>query len=178
MATQKSEALVFRKLHAQDLEAYHAIRLASLKRHPENFGMLYEEQVKEGTFKFDTVIAHSHPTDFLMGAFIEGTLTGICVFLQEKRQKTKHTGEISQLCVVDTQDGKGVGTALLQTTIHAAFQHPELEQIILAVAAKNVAAQRQYQKLGFQEYGKLKNYFQCGRRYDDNVLMILTKLTL
>jgi len=134
--------IVYRKLIPSDVEAYHQIRLDCLKKYAEYFGTLYEEELNSGSFKFDRIILENCATDFIMGAFMNQALIGICGLIQERRQKTKHIGELSGMYVMPEFSGRSIGSGLLKSTIKTAFKNQDLEQIVLAVAAKNRIAQR------------------------------------
>lgn len=170
----KSE-ITYRKLKPEEVEIYHTIRLDCLKNYPENFGLLYEEELKANNFKFDKIITAKSSTDFLMGAFFADGLIGICGFIQEKKQKKKHIGDISGMYVITSFSGEGIGAHLIKATISKAFEIPELEMITLAVAASNIAALNLYKKIGFKEYGRLNNYFKYEGYYETQVFMVLKK---
>jgi RimJ/RimL family protein N-acetyltransferase len=167
--------IIYRKVRIDELEMYHGLRLDCLKKYPENFGTLYDEEKNSSNFKFDKIVSKKSTTDFLMGAFSESKLIGICGFVQEKRQKTKHIGEISGMYVTTEFKGQKVGAELLRATITTAFENAELEQIVLAVAEKNQTAQNLYKKFNFIEYGRLKNYFKVDSSYETQIFMKLTK---
>jgi|688.fasta_scaffold787924_1 RimJ/RimL family protein N-acetyltransferase len=170
-----TENIVYRKVEENEIEQYHKIRLDCLKNYPQNFGTLYDEEKKSSSFKFDKIIAQRLTTDFLMGAFANERLVGISGFIQEKREKTKHIGEISGMYVVEEFSGQKIGAGLLSVTILTAFAISTLEQIILAVADKNKTAQNLYKKYGFVEYGRLQNYFKDNGIYETQVFMTLTR---
>lgn len=165
----------YRKLNPEEIELYHKIRLDCLKKFPENFGTLFEEEQKSKNFKFDKIILQKSSTDFLMGAFIDKELIGICGFIQEQRQKTRHIGELSGMYVMPEFSERNIGTGLLKATIQSAFENPILEKIILAVAAGNQIAQKLYLNNEFKEYGRLGNYFKYEGEYETQVFMVLAK---
>lgn len=170
-----SSKIVYRKVIVNEIEQYHQIRLHCLKNSPQNFGTLYEEELGSSNFKFDRIINEKSETDFLMGAFIKEKLVGICGFIREKREKTRHTGEISSMYVMPEFTGQRIGFGLLNAIIELGFDDSVLENIILSVVDKNQAAKNLYNKLGFIEYGKLKNYFKYGEEYENLVFMTLTR---
>lgn len=167
--------IIYRKLELDEIEQYHKIRLECLKNYPENFGTLFEEEEASTSFKFDNIIAQKNSTDFLVGAFKDNELIGICGFIQEKRHKTKHIGEISGMYVKQEYSGRSIGSGLLKFTIENAFENSFLEQIILAVADKNKNAQSLYLKHNFKIYGRLENYFKYQDEYETQIFMVLTK---
>jgi RimJ/RimL family protein N-acetyltransferase len=170
-----AEKIELRKLTKNELELYHQIRLECLQNYPDNFGTLYEEEFETKNFKFDKIISTENSTDFLIGAFIENQLIGICGYIVEKRKKTKHIGEISGMYVKSEFSGRKVGKKLIIKVIETAFKNTELDQIILAVADRNENAKQLYNKVGFVEYGRLKSYFKTNQNYETQVFMTLTR---
>ncbi|MBS1730420.1 MAG: GNAT family N-acetyltransferase [Bacteroidetes bacterium] len=169
------ETIIYRKVKTTEIEFYHQLRLDCLKNYPQNFGTLYSEELVTTNYKFDKIINQELTNDFLMGAFKNEKLVGICGFIQAKRLKTKHIGEISGMFVSREFSGQKIGTGLLNSTIQIAFDNLEIEQIILTVADKNLSAKNLYKKFNFTEYGKLPNYFKYDGEYETQVLMTLTK---
>jgi RimJ/RimL family protein N-acetyltransferase len=165
----------YKPLSLENLVAYRQIRLECLKNHPENFGSLYEDELHSKELKFDKIIAQNDGTDFLMGAFENGNLVGICGYIQEKRIKTKHSGDISHMYVKTEFGGKGIATQLLKKSIEQAFLDKEIEQITLGVVNSNEQALHVYRKIGFVQYGVLEKYYKYQNVYQSLVLMVLTR---
>ena len=67
----------------------------------------------------------------------------------------------------------GLGTALLQYSIHWAKANPLLELLWLQVYTENKLALNLYRKMGFVENGIIKDYFKQDGRYYDNLTMSL-----
>lgn len=170
-----TEKIIYRKVKINEIEQYHEVRLDCLKNYPQNFGTIYEEEKNSSGFKFDNIITQQSPTDFLMGAFSNEKLIGICGFIQEKRAKTKHIGDISGMYVMSEYSNQKIGSMLLNVTIQTAFENSILEQITLAVAERNETAKNLYLKFGFTEYGRHKNYFKDNEEYETQILMTLTR---
>ena len=169
------DKIEYRKVESSEIEMYHNLRLNCLKNYPQNFGTLYNEELKSQNFKFDKIINQKSTTAFLMGAFKNEELVGICGFVQEKREKTKHVGGISGMYVLTEFSGQKIGAGLLNATIQLAFDNSEIELIILAVADKNQSAKNLYKKLNFVEYGRLQNYFKYKDNYETQIFMSLNK---
>ncbi len=167
--------IIYRKISAGEINLYHHIRLDCLKNYPDNFGVLYEEELEANNFKFDKIILETTSTDFLMGACDEEDLIGTCGFIQESRKKKSHIGIISGMYVMPAYKSKGIGKKLIEATISKAFENPQIEIITLAVAGSNTIAQNLYQKTGFKEYGRLPNYFKYKGEYETQVFMALAK---
>lgn len=170
-----TDKIVYKKVEILEIEQYHKIRLDCLKAYPQYFGTRFDEEQNSSSFKFDKIITQQSTTDFLMGAFLNDSIIGICGFIREKRAKTKHIGEISGMYVMTEFSNQKIGSRLLNTTILTAFEEPYLEQIILAVADKNQNAKNLYTKYGFVEYGRLKKYYKNDGQYETQVFMTLIK---
>jgi len=65
---------------------------------------------------------------------------------------------------------RGVGPALFQTTVSFA-RSAAYAKIVIQVRASNVPAQAFYQRLGFQECGRLRRQVRIDGREDDEILM-------
>lgn len=126
----------YRKLKPEDSRDYREIRLEALKNHPENFGSTFEEEMKKPKFPYETYIEEQATGDFIMGAYDDKKLIGICGFHREARKKTKHFGTIIQMHVKRDYTGKGIGRKLLTSLIEEAFKIQEIEQLLLGVVRK------------------------------------------
>ncbi len=167
--------MVYRPLTVADLDQYKEIRLECLQNHPQNFGTLYEEEMLATSLKFDQIIAQNNGSDCLLGAFENEKLVGICGYMQEKRTKTKHIGEISQMYVRPSFSKKGIGKNLLQRIIQHAFSNTLIEFVTLGVVQSNQHALDLYAKADFVQYGILENYFKRNDAYETMLFMVLTR---
>lgn len=165
----------YRLLTFEDKEKYRQIRLECLKNYPQNFGTLYEDEINSSSLKFDNIISENNGSDFLLGAFINEKLVGICGNIQEDRIKTRHITEISHVYVSPDFAKKGIATNLLALTIEKAFSNNIVEQIILGVVKSNPQAIKIYQNAGFIQYGLLENYYKFEGNYESLILMVLTR---
>ena len=128
----------YRQLLSADYNEYKRIRLDSLKEYPNNFGAIYEEELNSKSLKLEGAIKFTNDANFAFGAFSpEETMIGICGFVTDLRQKTKHRGEIVHMFVNTQYTGQGIGKKLLQLTIDKAFNNNQTEQIILGVVCTN-----------------------------------------
>ncbi len=169
--------ITYRILLPADAAAYRNLRLECLAKHPDNFGTGVEEERCQPELKFEKIIKTGSTDSFMMGVFDEERLVGLCGFNREDRLKTKHRGEIVQMYVDATYAGKHIGPSLLNAAIKRAFESGVIEQIALSLVHQNERANRVYEKLGFEEYGRIKNYFKAGSRYWDQRFMILRRDT-
>jgi len=165
----------YRQLLSADYNEYKRIRLDSLKEYPNNFGAIYEEELNSKSLKLEGAIKFTNDANFAFGAFSpEETMIGICGFVTDLRQKTKHRGEIVHMFVNTQYTGQGIGKKLLQLTIDKAFNNNQTEQIILGVVCTNENAIKLYKQFGFVEYGKLEKYFKTGSQYFTQLFFNLT----
>ena len=125
--------IFFRQLVLEDLAAYRRIRIECLEHYPHNFGTTPAEEINSKTLKLDKAITQPDNCNFAIGVFnAHQKLIGICGFLAETREKTKHRGEVVQMFVDPAYKGQGIGKALLQQVTEKAFSSGLIEQIILS----------------------------------------------
>ncbi|MDN6195577.1 MAG: ribosomal protein S18-alanine N-acetyltransferase [Atopostipes suicloacalis] len=72
--------------------------------------------------------------------------------------KTNIEADIYMLAVKASEQGKGIGQELLQKLIQE-MRANDLETIFLEVRESNSAANKVYQRLGFKQIGRRKNYY-------------------
>ena len=75
--------------------------------------------------------------------------------------------EIMNIVTKKNKRGKGIGTALLNKIIEIA-KNNHAEKIFLEVNEKNIIARKLYEKTGFEEIGRRKNYYNF---VDDAIIM-------
>lgn len=165
----------FRLLDSNDQEGYRRIRLECLTNYPEYFGDSYEEEINTDPTKFEKVFISNDDHSFLYGAFSKSTLIGISGFIQQKRLKTRHRGDLVQVYVAPSFSGQGIGSRLIQLTIAKAFEIVVINQILLSVVLSNHHAIRLYKKFGFVQCGVIVNYFKLADHSWSQVFMALTK---
>lgn len=147
--------LSYRKLVAADATKYRAIRLECLKAFPDNFGSTFEEQSKLPKLMFEAALAQPPDERFVMGAFDQHKLIGICGFVPVRsgyKHIPKHTGLCIQVYVKSAYSGKRIGLGLMQNMLAEAFELTDIDQIILEVKEGNASAIRVYEQAGFQPY--------------------------
>lgn len=158
-----------RRLGSEDAEMYRAIRLESLRLHPEAFGSSYEEEKEAPVEKY----SESLPSVYTFGAFENGSLVGVVTLFPEGKRKMKHRASIFAMYVSRSLRGKGVGKKLVETAIAKARELGTLEQIHLQVVTSNESAKRLYSSCGFEVYGLEKRALRIGDTYYDEELRVL-----
>jgi RimJ/RimL family protein N-acetyltransferase len=145
--------IIFKCLGSEDSKRYREIRLESLKAHPEAFGSSYEEQRLLPKLMFEKALEQPIDDRFVVGAFDQETLIGICGFvpfvLDEGLDLSK-AGTIIQMYVRPSHRNRKIGLNLVIAVIEKAFRLPDIEQIVLGVNESNKSAMRVYEQAGFR----------------------------
>lgn len=164
-----------RKLLPDESMYYKELRLQCLKEYPEYFTTNYhDEKLKEKLF-FQPFIENSDKDNFVIGAFHHHDLIGISGFKRHEKHKTNHSGIIIQVYVNPEYQGKNIGSKIIKTTIDEAFKLDGIEQIEIGVISINENAEKMYKKIGFKEFGLLKNFMKVNNLYYDHRMMMLFK---
>ena len=143
----------YRKLLPSDSKQYREVRLESLKAHPENFGANYEEQKSLPKLKLEEAIEHPVDEIFVIGAFDQEELIGICGFLPfvpKAILDLTNAGLIIQMYVRPTHRGRKIGLNLTKITVQEAFRVSDFERIVLGVREENISAISVYEQAGFE----------------------------
>ena len=170
-----SDEVKYRLLAAEDAERYHSLRLECLRNNPGNFGDSLEEELEVKTSRFKAELNQEKGVSFWYGAFSAGRLIGISGFIQQRRTKARHRGDLIQVYTSPGFANRGIGSALVKLTVEKAFSKPEIEQILLSAVQSNEKAIALYKKLGFVEYGSIENYFKKDGVYSSQLFMALWK---
>ena len=143
--------ITYRKLGPADAAQYRAIRLESIRAHPESFGSGYEAQAKLPKLMFEQALERPYDQRFLIGAFDQDELIGICGFVPKALTNTDlaHTGTIIQMYVRAAYSGRKVGFNLMTAVIAEAFKLGDIEQLVLGVRIGNLSAITVYEQVGF-----------------------------
>lgn len=167
--------IMYRLLTVNDAERYHRIRMECLRSHPGNFGDSYEEQLNIKATRFTKELTEKDSESFWYGAFHGNVLIGITGFIQQKRSKTKHRGDLVQVYVNPHYTHRGIGRALIKLTLDKAFNTATIEHILLSVVYSNDKAIALYKDFGFVQYGFIENYFKSNNVYSAQVFMVLSR---
>ncbi|MEI5907982.1 GNAT family N-acetyltransferase [Bacillus spongiae] len=162
------------RLAPSHAKQYWQLRMKALKEHPEAFLTSYEESLQQSRPIEQTAERLSNENNYTFGAFENGELIGMVTLLRESRKKIRHRANIYAMYVNDSNQGRGIGKALLQEAIAVAKTLPELKKINLAVVSGNHQAKKLYETLGFSVYGVEKfALFVEGRYYDEEFMSLL-----
>lgn len=160
--------VTYRKLLPADAKRYRAIRLESLQHHPESFCANVEEQRALPELRFETFIKQRDPSHFVVGAFAQEDLIGICGFAEDAAAP-KGTGTLIQMYVRGAFSGQKVGLGLVRATLGEAFTLPEIKRVMLEVKKHNRQAIHVYEQTGFSTVDGEENE----PTRDDTQLMVI-----
>lgn len=137
----------YRKLLSHESKMYRKIRLESLEQFPESFAATYQEVLNTEKLRMETDIENQTAEKFVLGAFADQELVGLCVFIKAE----DHSGSIYQMYVNKNFQGKNIGSGLVQAVIHEAKEKFNITEVYLEVAHHNDSAYHLYKKNGFNE---------------------------
>ncbi|MFS4470299.1 GNAT family N-acetyltransferase [Chryseobacterium sp. T20] len=140
----------YRKLLPEESKTYRTIRLESLEQFPASFGANYHEALKIEKFQIEKDIEEQTFGRFVLGAYADGLLIGICTFVKNE----ENSGMIYQMYVKKEFQGKNIGQGLIEAVIHEAGKQFNDIEIFLEVAPGNDRAYNLYRKTGFLEVEK------------------------
>lgn len=155
-----------RALEKQDAERFKALRLEGLLNEPTSFLTSYHEEKDLPLEAFEKMLE----TSMIFGAFDGDELIGIAGFHVEGKPKANHTGYIVAVYVVPKARGQRIAFTLGEHIV--AFARGKVSQIMLSVAAGNLAAIKTYEKLLFITYGVEPRSLLVDGRYIDLHLMV------
>src|SRR5262249_49721888 len=99
-----SREIVVRRLETSDAELYRAIRLESLRLHPEAYGSAFETEEARPLSAFADRLTQSH----LLGGLEGNELVGIVGFQREEGPKQRHKGYVWGVYVRPAARGRGI----------------------------------------------------------------------
>lgn len=161
-----------RRLHAADVEAFQALRLAALLDTPESFPSSHEE---EKDLPLSTVADRfdERPGTGVFGAFDGDTLVGMIGLGRNVRAKLAHKGRIWGMYVAPSVRRFGVARQLVLAALALARGTPGMSKVVLHVEASNVAAIALYESLGFVVFAREADAMRLGDQKRDELQMAL-----
>jgi ribosomal protein S18 acetylase RimI-like enzyme len=163
-----SAAFTIRRLAGADAEAFRAVRLEGLERHPSAFGAsLREESARPLAFFADRLDANH-----VLGAERQGRLLGVAGFQFHDSEKVRHRGTLWGMYVRQEARGTGVARRLVDGILAHARQR--VEAVGLRVWAENATAIALYKSAGFVVTGQDARSLKVDDVYYDELMMLAT----
>lgn len=114
---------------------------------------------------------HQQGNNLLLLAFKDQQLIGNLSISNPSYKKMSHLGQLG-MSVIESAQGKGIGSILLEEALMWAKNESKLQKIFLQVFADNQRAINLYQRFAFLEEGRLKKQIKAGeKKFYDLVVM-------
>ncbi len=156
-----------RRLLGADAAAFHALRLEGFERHPLQFRYAIEDEAGLTL----TQVAERLEREYVVGGDRDGALAGIGGLSGVAGHKLRHKAVLWGMYLRQEARGTGLADAIVQALL-ARARSEGFHQVLLTVAAENVAALRLYRRWGFESYGVEPRAVRNGSDYFDEALMV------
>jgi RimJ/RimL family protein N-acetyltransferase len=107
----------------------------------------------------------------LLVAECQGNLIGNIDLNGNQRLKLFHTGVIG-MGICESWRGQGIGTELMKAVINWSQNNTFLKLLWLDVYDSNIAGKALYNKMGFNECGRITNFFHQDNKSIDKITMV------
>ncbi len=166
-----NSSVEIRFLRADDAAEWKRLRVEALEHDPEAFSASLEEY---RSLSIDEVKRRlwSAEDAFVVGAFDQERLLGIAGFYREKGPKTRHKAHVWGVYVTPEARGRRVARKMMETLLERGAGIDGIKQILLSVAATQVAAVKLYRSLGFEPFGREPRALRIGDRFIDEEYMV------
>lgn len=165
-----TDGISLRLASPDEWETIKALRIRSVREHPEAFGQTEKEAEAYDETKWRSLFESGQ---YLI-AELNGEIVGMVCLVRETREKIRHYISIASMYVVVEAQGKGIGKALMQRAIAVAKSIPGVIKVTLHVTASQTEAKSMYTSLGFVEVGVLrKEMFVNGTYFDTHVMELM-----
>jgi RimJ/RimL family protein N-acetyltransferase len=146
-------SVLIRRLDADNVTAFRALRMRGLVECPLAFAASPEDEAEETDTAVGARLA-DRSAGAVFGAFCDdGRLVGVVGLGREPMRKLAHKAVLWGLYVAPEARRNGVARALITHLLTEAATWPGLRQVTLGVHAGNHAAQALYESLGFIAWG-------------------------
>lgn len=176
MAENTVTSIIIREIGLGDLDEFCRTRLQALIDFPRSFWETADEFRAKSMEEHAKRLAENvdSANKFILGAFDGGgKLIGTVGFNRDTGVKGRHRGMIWGMYVQSTQQGRGIGKALLEKAIERTRTMDDIEVLFLFVAPENAPARRLYTAVGFKTYGIEPYSMKVDGTYYDEEMMYL-----
>ena len=151
-------------LTPKDAEAFHTIRILSLRTDPESYIRSLAEEERESLESIARRICNTTigSEKFVVGAYVEKKLIGTSAFYREEWENLRHKGELWGVYVKQEFRNQGIARQLVSRTIELSKSIDGIEQINLEVSGS--MQKKFYESLGFVSWGIEKNCTKLDNR--------------
>jgi diamine N-acetyltransferase len=143
--------LIIKTLAHQDASSYRALRLESLKSHPDNYGSNFEQENSKPTLFFENEIQTLNSPNIMLGAYLDSQLIGICGLIPNELNQF----QIVQMYLKSAFGGLGVAKELISFSKQLLAIHHKTG-LVLTVYAENLKAIELYKNVDFRLYPALR----------------------
>jgi ribosomal protein S18 acetylase RimI-like enzyme len=158
---------IARRLEPEDVAVFRALRMASLKDAPDNFGSTYEDWQSRS----DAELRGFLEDEPIFAAFVCDQPVGLTGLIPENKSKQAHRWGLAMVYVSPEARGGGAANALMSTAVAFAIGARVL-QLELSVNATNARAIRFYERHGFQITGQIPRGYRIDGGFADEVMMV------
>lgn len=168
--------LDIRRLQPDELPAYKNLRDTVLGAHPSAFTSDAASELARTPSSYRSRLGLDRPEGghFTLAAWQGSMLFGALSCERDPRIKVRHIGHLTAMMVHDSAQRRGIGRALLAACLAEVRRTPDLSLLTLSVTDGNHAAQRLYERAGFQAYGRLDRAVCIAGQFHAKLLMSLT----
>lgn len=111
-----------------------------------------------------------NPNQLMLIGVVKDQVVSIAQLNSAKRTRIAHNSELA-ISVKKDYWRLGIASLMMEELLQFAEQHETIKNVSLGVKAENIGAKKLYEKFGFKEIGKHKDYFHINDVYYDLILM-------
>lgn len=163
-----SPSILIRKAQIEDAERIVEIE-REIAKQPGILCSAPDELSMESVIKTISSFLQGAPGIYLVAEY-DGASVGHAFLQPHHLRSLRHVAELT-IAIHPAWQRRGIGTLLLQSLINWAIESTVIEKIQLNVRASNLKAISLYQKIGFQEEGRLRNRLKLSNCYLDDIVM-------
>lgn len=163
--------MLYRRLSPADARAFQELRIRGLADSPTAFISTPQEDAALPMSVVEERLRHE-PDYAVFGAWDQNELCGIAGVRRESKVRLQHKAWLWGVYVAPSARGKGVAAELVRLCL-AFAREMGVRQVNLGVNAKNAAARRLYENIGFRSYGVERNFMCVDGEWQDEVHMVM-----